>query len=61
MTRSPRNGVRRSHAGIWLAALVLVAALASALLAGGARSASQPPGLIAFTRDDGAVLWTLKP
>jgi len=53
--------VRRSHAGIWLAALVLVAALASALLAGGARSASQPPGLIAFTRDDGAVLWTLKP
>jgi TolB protein len=34
----------------------LAAALASALLVGGARSASQPQGLIAFTRADGVYV-----
>ena len=52
MTSSPRSGVRGSHVGIWLAALVLVAAVASVLVAGGARSAS-PQGLIAFGRNSG--------
>lgn len=51
MTRSPQGGVGRSHPSFWIVVLVgLAAALASALLVGGARSASQPQGLIAFTR-----------
>ena len=53
MSRSHQGGVRGSHAGIWFAALVLVAALASAFLVGGARSAIPPQGLIAFAREDG--------
>jgi len=48
--------VRGWHASIWLAALVLLAAVASALLAGGARSASRPQGLIAFTREHGVYV-----
>lgn len=59
MTSSPRSGARGSHAGIWLAALVLVAAVASTLLAGGARSASPPQGLIAFSRSDG--IYVMRP
>lgn len=42
-----------SHAAIWLGLLVLLAAVASALLAGGARSASSPQGVIAFGRGSG--------
>lgn len=53
MTSSPQSGVRASHAGIWLAALVLLAAVALALLAGGARSMSHASGLIAFGRGSG--------
>jgi len=49
MTRSPRSGVRGSRVGIWLA-LVLLVAVVSALLAGGARSASRATGMITFTR-----------
>lgn len=44
----------RSHVGVGLAVLVAVAvALVSALPVGGARSANQASGLIAFTRADG--------
>ena len=57
VTRSPRNSVRRSHLSIWIVVFVgLAAVLASALLVGGARSASQPQGLIAFKRSDGIYL-----
>jgi len=56
VTGSPQSGVRGRHAGIWLAALVLLAAVASALLAGSARSASRPQGLIAFTREHGVYV-----
>ena len=57
MTRSPRDGVRRSHPSTSIVVLVgLAAALASVLLVGGARSASQPQGLIAFKRSDGIYL-----
>ena len=57
MTRSPQSGVRGSHLNVWFVVLVgLAAALASALLAGGARSASQPQGLIAFTGNDGVYV-----
>jgi TolB protein len=44
--------VRRSHLGVWFVVLVAVA-LVSALLVGGAHSASRPSGLIAFARADG--------
>lgn len=41
----------------WVVAFVaLTAALASALLVGGARSAGEPQGLIAFTREDGVYV-----
>ena len=44
----------------WVVAFVgLAAALTSALLVGGARSASESSGLIAFTRDDG--VYVLRP
>jgi TolB protein len=46
--------VRPLHVGGWFALLVtLLAALASALLVGSARSANHAAGLIAFTRHDG--------
>jgi TolB protein len=47
-----------------LAALVavgLLMVLASALLVGGARSASQPQGLIAFTRDGADAVYVMRP
>lgn len=54
MTRSPGNGVRRSHLSIWIVVLVgLAAALASVLLVGGARSQGEVSGVIAFARADG--------
>lgn len=54
MTSSPQDGVRQSHLSVWLIVLLgLAATLASALLVGGARSASQQAELLAFTRHDG--------
>ena len=53
-TYGPPACIRRLHSSLWLFVFVaLVAAFASALLATGARSTSEPSGLIAFTRDDG--------
>jgi Tol biopolymer transport system component len=50
----PRACVRRPHSNLRLCVLVaLVALFASVLLVGGARSASEPSGLIAFARPDG--------
>lgn len=60
MTRSPQDGVRRWHPYIWFAVLVVLAvALVSALPAGGARSAKQASGLIAFTRSNGVYVMHL--
>ena len=57
MTSSPRGGVSWLHPSPRLFVLIgLAAALASALLVGGARSASQASGLIAFTREDGVYV-----
>ena len=54
--RSPTPG-HRSHVAVGLALLAgLVVALVSALLVGGARSASQASGLIAFARADGVYV-----
>jgi Tol biopolymer transport system component len=47
----------RRRIGFWLVGVVaLLAALESALLVGGARSASEASGLIAFTRADGVYV-----
>ena len=53
-TNEPQVHVRRLHIHAWLiVALGLLVALVSALLVGGARSATPASGLIAFTRSDG--------
>lgn len=50
----PSTNRHRQHISAWLLAVVgLLVALASALLVGGARSATSASGLIAFTRYDG--------
>ena len=52
--RVAQLNVRQLQRGLWLVAVVgLALALVSGLLVGGARSASQASGLIAFVRDDG--------
>ncbi len=51
--------LRASGVSAALVAVGLLVAFVSALLAGGARSASQPQGLIAFTRDDG--IYVMRP
>jgi Tol biopolymer transport system component len=57
MTHGPRVYVRRQHSNPWLLVLsALVAAFAAVLFVAGARSASEPSGLIAFTRDDGVYV-----
>lgn len=59
-TNGSQVHVRRLHTHAWRIALVgLGVALLSALLVGGARSASEDAGLIAFTRDD--AVYVMRP
>ena len=57
MVHGPPTAETRSHVSVVLVALMaLVAGLISMVLVGGARSASQGPELIAFTREDGVYV-----
>ena len=56
-THAPPPRAHRSQVSVWVVAVVgIVAALVSALFVGGARSASDASGVIAFARSDGVYV-----